>query len=165
MEKQNFTTELHKCCSSDKKETRLWAKAIHFNNGFAYASEGHVLIKSSLEYHSVINPENLEGKAMHKDNFKEIIKFDVAECLEDGISCKSVDGQVAFYEYFNMEGTKAPDFNKVIPSGSEFKSLFQVGLNPTYVSKLSDAMFYGESCLRYRFTGQNSAILVDATGF
>ena len=35
------------------------------------------MVKSSLEYHSVINPEFLDGKSIHKDNFKEILKTDV----------------------------------------------------------------------------------------
>lgn len=167
MEKCNFTTKLYKCCSKDKGEdVRLWPKAVHFRNGFAYASEGHVLIKSSLEYHSVIEPDKLEGHSIHRDNFREIMKFEFAECSDDGISCKNTDGQVAFYEYMNMENEKIPDFDKVIPIiDNKLSNLNQIGLAPKYIEMLSAAMYTDTGYFRYRFTGANTAVVVDATGF
>lgn len=166
MEKSNFMTKLYKCCSKDKEDARQWPKAVHFRNGFAYASEGHVLVKSSLDNHSIISPENLEGKSIHRDNFKEIMKFEFAECVDDGVSCKNTDGQIAFYEYMDLNGEAIPDFDKVIPPiGEKLSNINQIGVRPKYVEMLASAMFSDEDVYRYRFTGANTAIVVDAVGF
>lgn len=165
-EKFNFTTKLHNCCASGKDaELRPWSIAIHFKDGYAYASEAHVMVKSSLEYHSVINPEFLDGKSIHKDNFKEILKFEIVECCEDGVSCKNSDGQVAFYEYMNMGDSKIPDFNKVLPDKTKLKDVAQIGLTPKYVDMCTSAMYSGSSVFRFKFTGSDTGILVDAIGF
>lgn len=164
-QKDNFTTKLHKCCSSDKDELRPFSKAIHFTNGFAYASEGHVLVKTSLEYQRVLNPEKLNGKSIHKDNFKEILKFEIAECFDDGISCRNTDGQIAFYEYYDMSGNKIPDFDKVIPDTSKIKNINTIGIDPSYVDMLTSAMYSDSGVFRLRFTGSESAIIVDCIGF
>lgn len=166
MDKKNFTTKLHQCCSDSKKELRPYALAVHFKNGYAYATDGTILIKSALEYHSIIKPEFLEGKALHRDNFKEIMKFDIAECCEDGISCRSEDGQVAFYEYFDMQGTVAPDFDKIIPTDmTGAKSIFQIGIDPDRMGKLTSSMFSDTGTFRLTFSGQLKAIVVDVIGY
>lgn len=163
--KYNFTTKLHKCCSTDKDELRPYTKAIHFLGGYAYATEGHVLVKTSLEYHNVLYPENLDGKSIHKDNFKEILKFDVVECLEEGVQCKSIDGQVAIYEWFDLGDVKLPNFDTVIPSVKMQKDIAQIGITPKYIEMLTSAMFSTDGVFRFRFTGGSTAILVDAIGF
>lgn len=163
-EKTNFTTKLHKCCSDDKDELRPFSKAIHFVNGHAYASDGYIMVKTSLEYQSVLNPEKLEGKAIHKDNFKEILKFEIAECCEDGISCKNIDGQVAFYEYYDMKEAKTPNFESMIPDKSKLKDIAQIGINPKKMAALCEALYSETGTYRVRFTGNETAILIDVVG-
>jgi hypothetical protein len=165
-EKLNFTTPLHKCCVSDKDgELRPAMLAVHFLNGYAYATNSHVLVKCSLEYHQVLNPEKLEGKAIHKDNFKEILKFEIVECCDDGISCKNADGQIAFYEYFDLKGQKVPDFESIIPKNKKYYDTFKIRINPKMLSICTSAMYSGNDGFRLRFTGLNSAIVVDSIGF
>lgn len=164
-QKFNFTTKLHKCCSNDKEELRPWSKAIHFIGGYAYATDSNVLVKTSLEYQNVIAPENLDGKSIHKDNFREILKFEIVECCEDGVSCKNNDGQVAFYEYIEFKDVKIPDFDKVIPDKSKVIEINQIGIDPKNVERCTSAMYSDSGAYRLRFTGAGSAILVDVVGY
>ena len=162
----NFTTPLHKVCVSDKDgELRPEMLAVHFIGGFAYATNAHVLIKSSLDYHQAINSDKLDGKSIHKDNFKEILKFEIAECCEDGISCRNADGQVAFYEYMDLKGKKIPDFEKIIPKENKFFDTYQIGMNPKLLEICTSAMYSDDGGFRLRFTGISSAIIVDCIGY
>lgn len=164
-DKDNFTTKLHKCCSNDKDDLRPFAKAIHFINGYAYAADGYIMVKTSLEYQRVINPEKLEGKAIHMDNFKEILKFEIAECCEDGISCKNIDGQVAFYEYYSMGDKKTPKFESMMPDKTKLKDVAQIGINPKKLANLTDAMYSDTGTYRLRFTGSETSIIIDCIGY
>jgi hypothetical protein len=162
--KFNFTTKLHNCCATgEDAKLRPVMSAVHFKDGYAYATNAYIMVKSSLEYHSVINPEFLDGKAMHKDNFKEILKFESAECCDDGISCKNADGQVAFYEYFICD--KAPNFDVVIPNSNYFKEVGQIGLNPKHLSDCCSAMYSDSGAFRLTFSGQIKAIRIDVIGY
>lgn len=163
-EKYTFSTKLHEACATDP--IRPVFACVHFMNGFACASEGHIAIRQSLEYHSIINPEMLDGKSLHKDNYKAIMGFEFAEANEDGIQCKDTDGRTAFFEYFDMKDQEQPNFDKIFnDSGSKgVKSVHFIGFNPTYLLKLSKALYCPDGNIRCRFTGIDTAILVDAVG-
>lgn len=164
-DKHNFTTKIYKCCSGDKDEIRAWVRAVHFKNNYAYASDGHILVRTSLDYQRVINPEILEGKSIHMDNFKEVIKFEIAECCPDGIACKNTDGQSAFYEYFEMGDVKVPDFDSVFPPESKTESIDFIGINPKLVERITSAMYSDDGVFRFKFTGKATAIVVTSTGY
>jgi hypothetical protein len=157
MEKKTFTTKLYEVCSSD--ELRPVMMCVHFKDGFAYASDGHMVVKQSLEYHTVINPELLNGKSLHKDNFKAIMGFETAECNDDGVTCTDSDGRTAFYDYFKLL-LDVPNFDEVLkPTGQ--KSIEFVGINPEFLYKISKAMHSPTGTLRLQFQGVDKAILID----
>ena len=156
MEKNTFTQKLHKVCSND--ELRPIAMCVHFKNGFAYAYDGYIAIKQSLEYHTILGKEHLEGKSLHRDSYEAVMKFEIAECDDNGISCKSTDGQVAYYEFFDRKG-EMPDFDKVFrPTG--MKSIEFIGLNPKYLIRLHEGMHSPTNQMRLEFQGVDKAVLV-----
>ena len=54
-EKSNFATPLHLACADD--EIRPALECVHFIDGFAYATDGSILVKQSLkEYCNVSVP-------------------------------------------------------------------------------------------------------------
>lgn len=158
MDKQTFTTSLHAVCSTD--ELRPIMMCVHFKNGFAYASDSKMIVKQSLEYHTIIGKECLEDKSIHKDNYEEVMRFDIAECDDNGIACKSVDGRAAYFEFFDRKGDEIPDFEKVLNSGG-LKTIDFIGINPKLLAKLSKAMHSPTGDLRLRFQGVDKPILVD----
>lgn len=158
MDKETFTLKLHECCGDD--ELRPMLMCVHFKGGYAYASEGHVAIKQSLEYHTISNPEHLEGKSLHKDNFKAVMGFEFAECDDAGIACSDNDGRTAFFEYFDRKGQEMPNFDDVMLP-TEKKPIDFLGINPKYLTMLSKAMHSPSEAYRFRFQGIDKPILID----
>lgn len=161
MEKYNFTTKLYEVCSKD--ELSPINNCVHFLNGFALATDGHMAIRQSLEYHSIINPEILDNKSMHRENFKAIMQFDIAECNEDGIQCKDKDGRTAFFEYFDRQGKEIPNFDSVF-NNLQATQLSFIGIKPEFLYKMSKALYSPDGIVRIRFNGVDKAILIDAIG-
>jgi len=158
MDKETFTLKLYECCSDD--DLRPIMNCVHFKGGYAYASDAHIVIKQSLEYHTIINPELLDGKSLHKDNFKAVMGFERAECDDAGIACTDHDGRAAFFEYFDRKDQEMPDFDKVfIPSGT--KEVSFIGISPQYVNMLSKAMHAPSGVYRFKFQGIDKSILID----
>lgn len=160
-QKQTFTTKLYECCAND--ELRPMMQCVHFMNGFAYASDGIVMIKQTLELHSVVNKEQLEGKAIHKDSYKVIMTFEIAEATETGVYCKSTSGQTAFFDYFEKLGEKTPNFESMLTRRG-LTSLTFIGINPEHFARLAKAIYNPGNNMRMQFTGVSTAILIDCPG-
>jgi hypothetical protein len=157
-EKLNFKSKLHLACTDD--DLRPIFGCVHFKDGFAYVANGYVLVKQSLNYHGIINPELLEGKSIHRDNFKAILTFETATANEDGIECRDADGRVAFFEYFKLPEDKLPDFEKMLSNGSA-KAMTFIGMNPEQFNIIGDILF-SNGYLRVTFTGIDKAIFIDS---
>lgn len=158
MDKQTFTTKLYEVCSNDSLRPILMC--VHFNNGFAYASDAHMVIKQSLDYHTILEKELLEGKSIHMDNYKAIMGFETAKCTEKGVECKDSDGRVAFYEYFDRGKDGLPNFDEILkPQG--LRPVEFIGINPEYLYKLRKAIHAPNNALRLQFQGVDKGILID----
>lgn len=150
---------MHEACGSD--ELRPILMCVHFKDGFAYSSDANVIVKQSLEYHTIINPEFLEGKSVHKDNYKAIMQFEKAECNEEGISCSDSDGRTAFFEYFHRVCGEIPNFDSILkPIGQ--KSVEFIGINPECLHRISRAMHVPSGSLRLQFQGVDRGVLIDS---
>lgn len=161
MDKYNFTTKLHLACSTD--ENRPMYGCIHFENGFAYATNGNLIIKQSLEYHSILDPINLDGKSLHRENFANIMQFEIATANEDGVYCHNKDGRSAFFEYFDRKGQQVPDFDIVINQFSA-RGVDFIGINPKSFDIISKALYNGDQ-LRIRFAGIDKSMLCDVPAY
>lgn len=161
MNKYNFTTKLHEACAKD--ELRPLLNCVHFSGGFAYASNAHLLIKQSLEYHSILNPEMLDNKSIHRENYKNILSFDIAECNKEGVECKDKDGRTAFFSYFDREDQEIPAFDEVLQKTSLVQLSF-IGIQPKWFKVLSNALHSTDGNIRMRFQGIDRPILIDAIG-
>lgn len=159
--KNTFNTHLYECCGDD--ELRPILQCIQFKHGFAYASNGIISIKQTLDLQSVLNKELLEGQLLHRDNYKSIMAFEIAECNIDGIYCKNLNGQTAFFSYFDRSDNTVPDLEKAMNNRS-LTSLSFVGIDPKQLMKLSKALYNPSNNLRFQFTGIDKAIMVDAVG-
>jgi hypothetical protein len=162
--KFTFNTKLYLCCSDD--ENRPAMNCIHFKEGFAYATNAYVAIKQSLEYSQIINPEMLNGKSLHSDSYRAIMSYDIAQCEEEGVLCKSDDGQEAFFTYHKLDYVKIPDIEKFIQSRKERKNemVEYIGLNPKYLNDLYKAMCF-ESGVQLTFCENNGPVMVTAPNF
>lgn len=131
--RQNFTRDLSIACSTDT--FRPVMNHVYFSNGYAYASDSHILIKQSLEYHTIEGKEHLEGRFIHKNTFKAIYKYPCAEAKEEGIECTDKFGNKVLFRYNNLGDSKFPNaeglFNKFKPNESNKK-----GFDLTFLDKV-----------------------------
>lgn len=169
--KKTFNTALNEVCSTDS--TRPMYQCVHFENGFCYATNGQAAIKQSLEIHSVIDPDYLDGRSLHKDNFKAVRTFEFARAIDEGIECWNTNGQKAYFEYYRPEGEaaiedperyKMPDIDKIINTHKRVEAIPFIGFDVEQLAKLKKALYDPENNLRCQFTGVGEKILIDAIG-
>ncbi len=152
-DKYNFTSKLYLACAED--ELRPVMECVHFINGYAYASDGHILIKQSLDYHTILNPKLLDGKSIHKKSFKEIMTFRIAEAKEDRVFCSDGDREAEFM-YANCG--KPPVFEAVIPLGESMTRKF-FGANTKFIDIAGEILFGSKTGCKFDFKGNNSVVL------
>jgi len=157
--KLNFTSQLHLACADDNLRPVMCC--VCFKDGWAYASDGHILIKQSLELHSIINPEKLEGKAIHKESFKQILAYNIAEVHDDYILCVD-EGRKA--EFLFSKVGDFPNYEAVIPVGDLEGTTF-IGINHKYVNIAGKVLHGSEYGMRMKFRGYNKAIILTTEGY
>lgn len=161
-EKQTFNTKMYEVCGDD--ELRPVMQCVYFDCGYAYATNGHIVIKQTLAFQSVLLPENLDGKLLHRESWKAAMNFDVVECTSEGIECWSENGQKAFFEFYKIkENEKLINFESAMKRKG-LTTLGFIGINPEMLMRLSKALYDPNKNMRLQFTGIDSAILVDVPG-
>ncbi len=161
MEKYNFTTKLHLACSDN--DLRPIMNCVHFIDGFAYASNSNMIVKQSMDYHTITDKEFLNGHSLHRLNYANIMQFEFATANEDGVACQNKDGRTAFFEYYDTKGEQVPDFEKVISKFSA-KGVDFIGISPKQIEILGKAFYHGDQ-VRIRFAGIDKAMIIDALDY
>lgn len=162
-EKKTFNTKLYECCAA-KDDLRTLFQCVHFEKGYAMATDGLVAIKQTLDLQSIINPENLDGHSLHRDSYRAIMGFEIAEANDEGVSCWNDSGAKAFFEYFDRNGQNIPNIDKVIEPKTGLTSLTFIGIDPDLVKRISNAVYNPDNAMRFQFQGVDRAILVDVVG-
>jgi len=159
-----FKTDLWRCCGKD--ELRPAFMRVNFKNGFAYATDAHILCKQSLKHiHGFSDDmvQAIEGRQLLADDFKKLsgpgtfLKMD-----DEGIWYMDKQKTKCFVPWAEPE--KYPDVDAVIPT-EDFKALEAIGLNPELVSRLGEAMATNESKgIKLTFKEVNKPVLVHGLG-
>lgn len=159
-EKHNFLAPLHKACGSDKFRPALMY--VHFMNGYAYASNNQIVVKQSIaDYCLVIDAERLNGHAIHKDSFQDIIKYEVAQANNKGIECWNEDGKKAFYSYLQADSNiKTPDFDSVFEQATATPCKM-FGINPAHFAIADKVLVHGNAAVRVTLSGISKPIMLD----
>lgn len=143
---------------------------IWFSNGFAYASNSHILVRAIVKNISTFTDEEialLDGKKIMGDLFKQLLKHEYVEIREDGFYAQE-ENKEAIYRFDTNENIKAPKFEKIIQKGIEGTKhgipLSAIGISANEFKNLTKAMGAEGSLfnkLALRFTSPGSAIMVD----
>lgn len=136
----NKNAKMHLACAKD--ELRPTFALIHFIKGFAYASESHILVKNPISEISNFNEQEisaLDGKSIHMNLYKEMLKYDDVLISEDGFECTKGDEKAFFY--FN-EIDKVPSFDTVINNAIQSKnsSITDININVELLKDMTNAM-------------------------
>lgn len=161
--KNTFNTKLYECCSDDKLRPAF--QCVHFKNGYAYATDGKIAIKQPLTFQSVVDIDELDNVSIHKDSYKAIMGFEIAQANTEGVECMNENGQQAFFEYYHpTEGEIMPDVEKMINSKKGLTSLTFIGIDPDLFIRLKRALVVPKDCeIKCQFTGISSAIIIEVT--
>lgn len=80
--------KLHKACAND--EFRPAMHYICFRNGYAYATDGHIAVRASLDAICALSEEErnkLNGYLIHKKQYEMLLKYSTIEIGEGVITC------------------------------------------------------------------------------
>lgn len=158
----NFNKDvlMHLACT--KNDFRPLMQHIYFKNGFAYATDAHILVKNDLTACSNLSPEQialLDGKLLHADHYKNILKYDTIEVSEEGIEAKK-GGNKAFF-YFT-ESDKYHDVEKTLNDALNHMSIpmSQVGLDVKLVQYISKALCT-DGRFKFTFKGECAPVICE----
>lgn len=155
------TYKLHECADKDHDTLSF----IHFENGYAYASNAHVAVRAKIEYISTFNEDEvalLEGKSIGCREFKALLEYEDVRIEEHGFRVND-DRTPLFFGFNRQQEFKFPDAENIVEQTKAklgtADGVNATGLNVAYLGKLSKAM--GETTFRFDFNG-NGAVLVRA---
>ena len=158
----NKKVQMHLACSGCSL-TRPEMCCVYFKDGFAYASDGYILVKnriseiSGLEEHEIAA---LDGKFLHAGFYKDMLKYDNIMIAEDGIECSKNDDKVFFY-FSTFD--KYPDAEKVLQEALNMQTtpLPQVSFDMKIMLRLNKALFESDKCIA-TFKGTYKPIIFDS---
>lgn len=158
----NFNKGLRMDLACAKDEVRPIMNCVHFKDGHAYASDGHILVKNFLLECTSIPEEQIEkldGKNLHRESYKELLKYDVIEISDEGIEATK-NGEKSFFYFSNVDGVY-PNSEKVLQDALNASpvAMSQVGLNTDYLIKLNKAL-HGSNVCKYQFKGEGRPIIL-----
>lgn len=162
--KNNFNkkVQMHLACIKGD-DFRKELECIYFNNGFAYATDTHILVRNHISEISGLNEaeiEALNGKFLHADFYKDMLKYDNIMIAEDGIECTKGNDKVFFY-FSTFE--KYPSAEKVLQDAlnKQTTPLPQVSFDMKLMQRLNKALYGSDSCTA-TFKGTGNPIVFDS---
>lgn len=166
-DKKTFNTRLHECCAGKEDKLRPYFQCVHFENGYGYATNGKMAIKQTLSFHTILNPQNLDGHSLPRDSYREIMGFEYAEANAEGVTCWNTNGQQVFFAYYEpeSENDKKPDIERMFQNCKGQTQLGFIGIDTEALNKVKRALYLaGTEGVRLQFTGVDKHILIDVIG-
>lgn len=157
----NKDVKMQFACSSDNLHPSL--SCVYFKNGFAYATEAHILVKNSLQECSSLSDEQIElldDKFLPSKSFANILKYDTIIVSEDGIEATKNTDKAFFYFAKDLN---FPNAEKVIQDSLNKQKVPtpEIGLSIEKLVKLNGALSGSDQC-KMQFTGENSVIILQS---
>ena len=166
--------KLHKACANE--EFRPAMHYICFRNGYAYATDGHIAVRASLDAICALSEEErnkLNGYLIHKKQYEMLIKYSTIEIGEGVITCIGSESNerttiqlVKLAESSESEKRaegKAiyfPNVDAVINDDLSKEPLQKVGFSYQLLGRLIAAMGIQRECIGFRFTSNSKPIVV-----
>ncbi len=157
----NFMTPLHLACSKD--DLRPVLQCIYFDDdGWAWSTDAHILIKHKVLDSDIIDKENLIGKMIHKDIFAKIIKYNRIQATKDGILCFDKDNNTVLFPYDNR-GLTPFRYYTAVPS-NELQPITFLSLDTKILKRLSDIL-KPFPIWKFEFRGTDKAVIIKIKEF
>lgn len=143
--RKNFMKSLRMDLACNNDWVRPISKYIYFKDGYAYATDSHILVKNKLQECSSFTEEEIErlnGKFISAKAYKSIITFDTVNITDTGFECYMDEQQRVIYTFCYPDG-KYPNCDSVIEhNGQESKEgITQISIDPDLLLRLKKSMF------------------------
>lgn len=116
---------------------------IMFSNGYAYATDSHILVKARLTDISNFDEQDLallDGKFIHANSFKKIVKSKgEVSITSEAIVVKETECEFAC-PLKTKKSVNFPDCEKVMSRKGDVTLQLQFGISAEYLCTLSDVM-------------------------
>lgn len=116
---------------------------IMFSNGYAYATDSHILVKARLTDISNFEEQDLallDGKLIHANNFKKIVKSKgEVSITSEAIVVRETEYEVA-YPLLLKKQVRFPDCESVVNRKGDVTLQVSFGISAEYLCTLSDVM-------------------------
>lgn len=168
--RHNFLQDckLHTVCA-DEGDTRPALECVHFDKGYAFASDSHVAVRLKIDGFSNLEPEEIEklnGKSLHARHFKQLLDCDViTEITDEGISAtnigtSAVDEKRTFFKFNN--NVKYPKIHDLFETSlCETKGgTAKLGIKPQFLLQASKAISAGPTGVIMEIADDRKAIVV-----
>lgn len=166
--------KLHKACAND--EFRPAMHYICFRNGYAYATDGHIAVRASIDAICALSEEErnkLNGYLIHKKQYEMLLKYrnieigeGVITCIDSESNARTTIQLVKLAESSDSKERKDgkaiyfPNVDGVINDDLSKEPLQKVGFSYQLLARLIAAMGIQRECIGFRFTSGNKPIVV-----
>lgn len=158
-----FKTDLSLAASKD--DLREQMQFIIFVDGYAIATDGNILIKQDLALHGFTDEDKalMNGKALHRDAFKEIFKYKDIEVEAGTLVCKK--GRVKIKIDLEDIPSNYPKYEAVIPNATTKKEAFDlIGVNLNLFETARKLTVNSEKRVSLEFWGADKPIIATGRG-
>ena len=136
---KNFDSRFKLYLASCYDDFKPFYNLIHFRDGYAYATEGHILVKAKIKDISTFEDdeiEKLDNKSISANAYRKILEYNIASINNTGVTVTDTQGNRNDY-YFNEQQAINIKFDDMFAQLTEHyrqdRNLF--GLNPGLVAK------------------------------
>lgn len=164
--KRNFKTKAYLACSKDTSQVAM--NYIIFEDGNLVAMDGHILLLQHLTGHGFSQDEVdlMEGKALHRETFQEILRYDTIKVTERGIEANKGKTNVIFTLQTLEEQCdhRYPNYKSVVPDSSNVTEVESIGFDLNILSRIKDLTLNAESKVVFNFSGKLNCCVINGIG-
>lgn len=142
---------------------------IYFKDGYAYATDAHILVKVRITEISSFQENQLttlDGKAIHKSVYAKLLPFDGVEITPEGFKARVPEAESFItFGFAGLQKGMVPDIEKVIMDARNDvqAEITAIGINPSLLKRL-DCLFGDTYGVKLIIKAVNKPVLVKWTG-
>lgn len=155
--------KLWRACAKDDIRDAL--NYICFDNGYAYATNGHIIAKVGLDTLTALLNEDekkmLNGFCIHADVYKALVQYTNIQVISNGekvqIVCP-VNKNTVTFELVAKQEVLTPNYESVFKAEGKSHPIEKIGLAKNYLNDLTAAL--GLDRIKMDFYSESAKIIV-----
>lgn len=154
--------QLHLACAKND-QYRPVMSYIYFENGFAIATNGHIMVALNIKECSTFTDdeiEELDGKFLHWAAYAELIKENAVKITDEGFLVDNVASQKTVHF---MKFDKYLNYNSIFYDRKQGQ-LSEIGMDISLISTLQKILPYKNVKFEFNSDEKSSILITDTEG-